>query len=292
MKFELTVSPSGNPVFKFKKSKSESYAALNFVNLVILWVSKDNLQSTEICWELWLDATKSKGKIEALTELEYGILPKGYLEDSAAIPLRVGEFYCLGGFDPVIQKISEREYKVLDGAEFDNLMGKPQRHPEIKQSVTDNYSSPIHPSKSLSHPTAVQLMTDDFFWDASDNDSPFGSDDGWQVMMDFINHIEKGSLVKIVEFLSDEFDRLALCSYQFWLSQKNEPFGFELEDGNRIVIAATFAQLMMMGATTADLREAFQHAIKLSYLLNDFRKKYLDRLRKMEDIIRQAPDLS
>jgi uncharacterized protein YfeS len=290
MKFEISASPRGNPIFKFEKSKSEAYA-LKFVDLCILRLDKEDTQTSEICWDIWLDAKQSKGKVWALSELEYGKLPAGYLEEFPAIQLEVGGYYCLVDTDSVFQKVSENDYKLLSREEFDASRGRFAMQPTPLSSCV--YDNPLsHPSRGLSHPEAVRLMQEEFLWDASDNDSPFGSDDGWQVMMDFINHIEKGSVVKIVEFLSDEFDRLALCSYQFWLSQKNEPFGFELEDGNRIVIAATFAQLMMKGGVSADLREAFQHAIKLSYLLNDFREKYLDRLRKMEDIIRQAPDLS
>jgi uncharacterized protein YfeS len=288
VKFEMFVSHDGNPIFKFKKSKSEAYA-LEFVDLWVIHRPLSNMQPTEIVWEIHLDATKCKGKVSALSELVYGTLPKGYIEDVPPAPLRIGECYVLTGTDAIFQRISEREYKLYTLDEFDALCGLPPQKSVFQSRTNIDKDALEHPSKRLSHPDAVRLMKDDFFWDASDNMSPFGSDDAWQVMTDFVERFQNEPVTNIEGFLSEEFGRLALCSFDFWCAQLTEPFGFELEDGNRIVIASAFSQLMLKGAISADLKKLAEHALKLSYSLNDFKEGYLDRLRRMEFVIETAP---
>ena len=287
MKFEMSVSPSGNPVFKFEKFKSEVYA-LEFVDLWVIHRPLNTMEPTEIYWEIHLDATKSKGKVWALSELVYGTVPDGYMEDVPPAPLRVGECYILTGTDVFFQKISEREYKLYSTDEFDVLCGLPSQQEYLQSQTNIDEEALIYPSKRLNHPEAVKLMREDFFWDASDNLSPFGSDDGWQVMTDLIKRFQNEPVINIETFLSEEFDRLALCSFDFWRSQHEEPFQFELEDGNRIVISAAFSHLMLTGTISAELRKFFKHAIKLSYSLNDFTEDYLNRLRQMNAVVEKT----
>ncbi|MGL5275933.1 hypothetical protein [Myroides sp.] len=51
--------------------------------------------------------------------------------------------------------------------------------------------------KTKAHPRAIELMTEDFFWDGADELAPFGSDEGHTALVEFRRWRKKNKKISV-----------------------------------------------------------------------------------------------
>jgi len=178
------------------------------------------------------------------------------------------------------------------------------------------------PSKETSHPNFVKALTAKFYYDSTDEFSPFGNDDGADTLFNLEDwYKENGKLSKPVKFVKDYInENLGFETKHIKLTDKakilkvnaEEEFMFDSIDHS--IIATAFGQYKIEGALNSDLKDLADIAldrqmvitqnqidnneIELRKLIkvvdgqttkpdeqggmNDTFKMYLDRLNKMK----------
>jgi len=118
-------------------------------------------------------------------------------------------------------------------------------------------------SKETSHPEFVRLMTADFYYDCLDEFSPFGNDDGADLLFNLEDWYREDGEGNITEWLFETIDEFGF-KYQSKdcarivdkasLEQihSEDPFFFECMDD--AIIAAAFGQLKITGLLDQELK--------------------------------------
>ncbi len=150
------------------------------------------------------------------------------------------------------------------------------------------------PSRKTSHPNFVKAMTADFYYDCVDEYSPFGNDDG----ADMLYHLEdwyreKKLFRNIVKWLFNEIDEMGFqyqskqCSQILdleTLSMIQEEDEYMLLCMDNSIIAAGFGQLKITGKIDTKLKKITLTAIERQLLLDEgYDKEYKERLEKMKE---------
>lgn len=159
------------------------------------------------------------------------------------------------------------------------------------------YDDPeIGPSKETSHPNFVSRFVDDFYYDCTDEFSPFGNDDGADLLYNLEDwYKETGGKDSIVEWLFqtiDEtgFDHVSLdCASLTDINEVQsigDPQFFEFF--NNSIIAAVFGQYKIAGLVDPELKEYGLKAIKRCKDINGDDQVFLIRLSKMESDLKKV----
>ncbi|MDQ6786369.1 MAG: hypothetical protein M3033_06065 [Acidobacteriota bacterium] len=152
-------------------------------------------------------------------------------------------------------------------------------------------------SPNNSHPNAVAILTDEFYWDCADDNSPFGNDTGADTLADFREWREQHPTANPIEFLNQLLEQWEVTN-DFWnVTDSNEAqqlwkedeFSFRLRDES--VIALAFGQLLIEGKVDAEPKRRALLAIErqlLSTMIEnweDFAEERVDRLEKMKAVL-------
>ncbi len=135
-------------------------------------------------------------------------------------------------------------------------------------------------ARETSHPNFRSIASDDFYYDVTDDFSPFGNDDGSDTLMSLQDWYQSGgSDAKVMRFLKeflDEWDlgvpkKLHLAdpkTIERWLgkSEMNETY---LLSECRARLATAFGQLKITGTSSADCRADGLAAIECMLWLNE-----------------------
>lgn len=141
---------------------------------------------------------------------------------------------------------------------------KPISPEESKELIAK--SLPINPKDQLTpknaHPKAAALMTESFYWNCADDNSPFGNDNGADALSEFHIWRKRHPTEKPEIFIND------LCEkFQARFSDWNETtpeglntiFGskksYAMTTGDDIIISVAFAQLMIEGKVDNSLKQ-------------------------------------
>ena len=121
-------------------------------------------------------------------------------------------------------------------------------------------------SPEVAHPNAKRLLKDEFFWDACDEDSPFGNDTGADTLEFYRAWIEESDDDE--DFLHQLFDEWEVD----WERAESIPDGelkgaleeehFDILTYDDVVIAVAFAQLVLEGNISRDIAALATRSLK------------------------------
>ena len=149
-------------------------------------------------------------------------------------------------------------------------------------------------SPDVAHPNARRLMKAEFYWDVTDEDSPFGNDTGWDTLEFFRAWIRSSD--EEDDFLDELFEEWEV-DRELAESLPDERLGRQLEEDHYdiltyddVVIAVAFAQLVLEGNTSRDMAAAASRSLKrqLTPAVMEFRdwSDAAERRERCEDMLR------
>ena len=121
-------------------------------------------------------------------------------------------------------------------------------------------------SPENAHPNARRLLKSDFYWDVSDEDSPFGNDTGADTLEFYRAWIEESDDDE--DFLHQVFDEWdvdwesAAAIPDGELADRLEDENFDILTYDDVVIATAFAQLVLAGNTEQDMAALAMRCLK------------------------------
>ena len=149
-----------------------------------------------------------------------------------------------------------------------------------------------------SHPNFVKNMTEEFYYDCTDDFSPFGNDDGSDLLYSLEEWYQEGKgKGNILKWLFQTIDGYG-CKYasegcsqildeaQLQQVKEEDPYLFEMMD--RSIIAAAFGQYKITGQIAKQLKELALIALKRQLILNGtdtdtITIEYASRLKTMQE---------
>ncbi len=147
------------------------------------------------------------------------------------------------------------------------------------------------------HPNVAKLLTDDFYWDIGDENSPLGNDTGADTFLDFREWREEHQTANPIEFLDKLLDEWQVTN-DFWditdaaevqkLWEKDE-FSLKLRD--EAVIALAFGQFVIEGKVDTEPKRRALLAIERQSLpamverWEGFADERIERLGKMKTVL-------
>ncbi len=159
--------------------------------------------------------------------------------------------------------------------------------------------------KKKAHKKALELLTDDLFWDTSDELTPFGNEFGDTALNDYRAWREESPKLSLVEFLKEVIEDLGemeFSDYTVKILDKavignlltDEEYDVEqLFDGlDNSIVAACFAQLIDEGKIDKDAKRLMRIALERQMIAHslglydeDLSKEYLGNLKVMKEVI-------
>lgn len=153
-------------------------------------------------------------------------------------------------------------------------------------------------SPKNSHPTAVAILTDDFYWNELADNSPFGNDSGNDTLKLFQKWREKNWMETPIIFL----DRLLKdweVTNDFWnvtdaseAQKLLEQDDFSFIERDEVIIALAFGQLLLAGKVDAELKRRALLAIErqslpaiIKFVWGDYPEERVIRLKKMKSVL-------
>lgn len=145
-------------------------------------------------------------------------------------------------------------------------------------------------SPENSHPNAAAILTEEFYWDCGDDNSPFGNDTGADTLEHFREWREEHPAENPIEFLDqllDEWDVTDAAEAQ--KLRKKDEFSFSLRD--EAIIALAFGQLLLEGKVDAEPKRRALLAIERQSLptivkfWKEFAEERTERLGKMKIVL-------
>ena len=162
--------------------------------------------------------------------------------------------------------------------------------------------------KSKAHKKAIELLTDDLFWDTSDELTPFGNEFGDTALNDYRAWREESPKESLVEFMKEiieDVGEIEFSEYSVKLLDKanigslltDEEYDVEqLFDGlDNSIVAAGFAQLIDEGKIDKDAKRLIRIALERQMIAHslglydeDLSKEYIGNLKVMKEVIEKA----
>lgn len=149
-----------------------------------------------------------------------------------------------------------------------------------------------------SHPNAVAILTDEFYWHEHDDNSPFGNDTGNDTLKLFQEWRGKHWMESPIVFLDKLLDKWKIIN-DFWEVTdgvevekfiEQEDFNFIVRD--EVIIALAFGQLLLAGKVDAEPKRRALLAIErqflpavIEFLFEDMIEKRTARLGKMKKVL-------
>lgn len=156
------------------------------------------------------------------------------------------------------------------------------------------------PTRETSHPRFLQLASDEFFLDCTDDFAPFGNDTGADTLVALEERYREGGRVDPEEVLGDLFHEWELdyadmpdataAEEKAWLAANPSKVG-DVRVACEAWIAAAFGQLKITGAMDENMRDGASKAIDGLFLFDpgDEERGKLERMRAVLRNLGQAP---
>ncbi|MEP6901022.1 MAG: hypothetical protein ABJA66_04685 [Actinomycetota bacterium] len=146
---------------------------------------------------------------------------------------------------------------------------------------------------------AVEILKEEFFWDITDDISPFGKDDGWDTLMSYrdwrLENANENANIFLDEFLDGWGVNNDNWNIQTEVEIKNEFHSdeFSLLARDNVIIALAFAQIVIDGIIDNEIKQKAIWAIERQQnpvllnevLLADFHEEWKRRLRLMNETL-------
>lgn len=151
-------------------------------------------------------------------------------------------------------------------------------------------------SPENSHPNAIAILTDEFYWDEIDDNSPFGNDTGNDTLKLFQEWREKHWMETPIAFLDQLFNNWEVTN-DFWdvidaaevenLLAQDE---FSFIERDEAIIPLVFGQLLLAGKVHAEPKRRALLAIERQSLPTIVKfwedaEERTERLRKMKSVL-------
>jgi uncharacterized protein YfeS len=132
-------------------------------------------------------------------------------------------------------------------------------------------------ARETSHPKFVQTMTADFYYDCLDNFSPFGNDDGADLLYKLEDFFREKKGKGIMKWLYQTIDNFGFkytsepCSKMLdeptlKMLQEEDPHFLTCMDNT--IIAAAFGQIKISGQVDKEMKELAKIALRRQQILN------------------------
>lgn len=166
-----------------------------------------------------------------------------------------------------------------------------------EESFNDEEHDPFN-EPELAHPRARELMTEEFFWDCTDEEAPFGSDEGDTAYYEFRSWRRRNKDKNLTACLAWIMDGEELESYNDELcsdetierdiENPDEAFladAYDIFTLDTTVVTTALGQLLDEGHIDAEAKPFVQVAIKrqlhLKHLTSEHRKNILLAIRRV-----------
>lgn len=158
------------------------------------------------------------------------------------------------------------------------------------------------PSRETSHPNFVKVLTDDFYYDCTDEFSPFGNDDGADTLFNLEDwYKENGKLSKPVKFVKDYIDENLGFETKYMkltdpkkILKINAEEEFIFDSIDHAIIATAFGQYKIEGTLNSDLKDLADIALERQKVITqnqiDNNEIELRKLLKVVDGQTTKPD--
>lgn len=150
------------------------------------------------------------------------------------------------------------------------------------------------------HPNVAKLLTDNFYWDIGDENSPLGNDTGADTFLDFREWREKYPTVTPIWFLDKLLGEWEVTN-DFWdvidateVQKLWEQDDFSLTMRDRAIIALAFGQFVIEGKVDAEPKRRALLAIERQSLpmmvkgWEGFTDERIERLEKMKTVLEKV----
>ncbi len=150
------------------------------------------------------------------------------------------------------------------------------------------------PAKETSHPNFVKSMESEFYYDCTDEFSPFGNDDGADLLYNLEDWYREKKLTRnIVKWMFNQIDEMGFeyeskgCSEILDLKTLNkiqEEDEYLISSMDNSIIATGFGQIKITGKIDSKLKDLTIKALDRQMLLDeDDDKEFFNRLEKMKN---------
>lgn len=146
-------------------------------------------------------------------------------------------------------------------------------------------------SPRTSHPRAARALAEPFFWDISDDNSPFGNDSGTDTLAAFYEWREENPEASPIAFLDELLARWEVASDHWDLVDEGEVHAVGAEDEfslltrDEVILALAFSQLVVEGRIDPEVRRRALIALKrqaLPALLHGWGERMVERAERLE----------
>ncbi len=149
------------------------------------------------------------------------------------------------------------------------------------------------PTRETSHPDFVKSMDAEFYYDCTDEFSPFGNDDGADLLFNLEDWYREKKLSRnILKWMFNQIDQMGFeyqskgCSEIMDLETLNkiqEVDEYLIRSMDNSIIATGFGQIKITGKIDSKLKEVTIKALDRQMLLDEEDdKEYVNRLEKMK----------
>ena len=151
------------------------------------------------------------------------------------------------------------------------------------------------PARETSHPSFLKFMTSDFYYNCTDEYSPFGNDDGADLLYNLEDwYREKRLSRNIVKWMFNQIDEMGFefqskhCSELLDLKTINEIHEkdeYLISSMDNSIIATGFGQIKVTGKIDTKLKVLTLKAFNRQLLINkedEDNKDYVNRIKKMK----------
>ncbi|HET7731960.1 MAG TPA: hypothetical protein VFK48_18205 [Usitatibacter sp.] len=156
-------------------------------------------------------------------------------------------------------------------------------------------------SPDTAHPTAAELMQEAFFWDVTDENSPFGNDSGADALELYREARAEDPDLDSREFLVELLEQwdvdtgFAQEIPEEELAERLEREHFHILTYDDAIVGVAFAELVMTGTVNEDIAEAAIHSLERQALpeLLEFRgwsdpAERRERCEQMISVLRRS----
>jgi uncharacterized protein YfeS len=150
------------------------------------------------------------------------------------------------------------------------------------------------PSRETAHPNFVKVLTEDFYYDCTDEFSPFGNDDGADTLYNLEDwYRENGKLSKPIKFVKEYIEEnLGFETKYIKLTDSakilkiNAEEEFMFDSIDHTIIATAFGQYKIEGKLNSDLKDLADIALERQKIItqNQIEVKEIE-LRKLVKVV-------
>jgi len=144
-------------------------------------------------------------------------------------------------------------------------------------------------SPKTSHPNFVEHFKSAFYYDCSEEDSPFGSDEGNDALKEIEENYRKNKNLNFISFPKFLIENIWDMEYikcdtldKDILEEVSENYSVDFDQSLMITYSIAFAQIKITGKIDKELKENTLIAMKQFLIVHDYKSEFFDKM--IEDL--------